>query len=70
MNNIYTVRELRELAGMSQQKFANYFGIPRRTLQNWEAPPTCKDRHACPPYLLALLEYKLTHEKIIDLTPD
>lgn len=69
MNNIYTVRELRELSGMSQQKFADYFGIPRRTLQNWELENSPNSR-TCPPYLLALLEYKLTHEKIIDLTPD
>lgn len=31
-----TVKELRKETGMSQGKFAAYFGIPARTLQEWE----------------------------------
>ena len=30
-----TVRKLVEKTGMTQKQFAEYFGIPFRTLQNW-----------------------------------
>ena len=32
-----TIQELREKAGMSRPEFAEYFGIPYRSVQNWEA---------------------------------
>lgn len=31
-----TVREMRKQTGMSQQKFADYFHIPKKTLEGWE----------------------------------
>ncbi|MBR1508433.1 MAG: helix-turn-helix domain-containing protein [Eubacterium sp.] len=50
-----TIREIRKLSGLSQNKFADYYEIPRRTLQNWESlSPT--SHHSCPEYLLKLLE--------------
>lgn len=55
-----TIKELRKASGMTQQKFADYFGIPKRTIQNWEA-----GINKCPEYLLDLMEYKLKHEGII-----
>lgn len=64
-----TIKELRAVTGWSQQKFADYFDIPRRTVQNWELPGGINAR-ACPPYLLRLMIYKLEHENIIDTTPD
>ena len=30
------VKEIRELLGLSQQKFGDYFGVPLRTIQRWE----------------------------------
>lgn len=46
-----TVKELREITGLSQPKFcAKYYNIPKRTLQQWEYTDTC------PHYLNALLE--------------
>lgn len=33
------VKALRQKAGMSQQKFSDVYGIPRRSIQNWEATP-------------------------------
>jgi transcriptional regulator with XRE-family HTH domain len=52
------IRELRELSGMTQQAFGDYFGIPLRTIQNWEG-----GQRKCPDYLLDLIEYKLKKEK-------
>jgi DNA-binding transcriptional regulator YiaG len=55
-----TFKELRALSGMSQRKFASYFGIPRRTIENWDSG----DR-TCAPYLINLMRYKLEQEGII-----
>jgi DNA-binding transcriptional regulator YiaG len=55
-----TFKELRALSGMSQRKFASYFHIPRRTIENWDSG----DR-ACPTYTLDLMKYKLEQEGII-----
>lgn len=55
-----TVKHLREASGMTQQAFADYFGIPKRSIENWEG-----ERRKCPEYLLTLMEYKLKTEKII-----
>ena len=55
-----TFKELRALSGMSQRKFASYFGIPRRTIENWDSG----DR-ACAPYLINLMQYKLEQEGIM-----
>jgi DNA-binding transcriptional regulator YiaG len=55
-----TVKKLRKASGMTQQQFGDYFGIPKRTVQNWEAGV-----NICPAYTLKLLEYKLKHEGLI-----
>ena len=55
-----TVKELREQTGLSQQKFGEYFGIPYRTIQNWEA-----GKNECSQYILDMMEYKLRNEGII-----
>lgn len=49
-----TFKELRKSAFMTQREFAEYFNIPLRTIENWEA-----DSEKCKPYLLDLMEYKL-----------
>lgn len=54
------LKMLRERSGMSQSQFAKYFSIPKDTIQNWE-----QGRRKCPEYLLDLIEYKLTKEKLI-----
>lgn len=54
------LQELRKLSGMSQTAFAEYFGIPRRTVQNWDL-----GQRKCPEYLLELMRYKLEKEGII-----
>lgn len=55
-----TIKELRQSAEMTQQAFADYFGIPKRTIENWEG-----SQRKCPEYLLDLIEYKLKAENKI-----
>lgn len=55
-----TIKELRELAGMSRAQFCEFFSIPYRTLQDWEL-----GNRSCPEYLLKLIEYKLRKEECI-----
>lgn len=50
---------LRISCGMNRRQFAEYFGIPYRTLQDWELG----NRHM-PDYLLSLMQYKITKEKL------
>ena len=45
---------------MSRGKFAEYFDIPYRTIQNWEL-----GLRECPEYLLKLMQYKLTKEGVL-----
>ena len=53
-----TFKELRQQSGMNKKQFSDYFGIPYRTIQNWEA-----EVRPCPDYLLNLMQYKLDNEK-------
>ena len=53
-----TLAELRKSYGMSRPQFAKYFGIPYRTVQNWEL-----GLRECHDYLLNLMQYKLENEK-------
>ena len=55
-----TFKELREQSGMTRKQFAEYFGIPYRTIQDWEL-----GNRKCSDLLLHLMEYKLTHEGLI-----
>lgn len=45
-----SVKEIRADLGMTQQQFSEAFGIPRRTIQQWE-----EDRRTPPPYVIRLL---------------
>lgn len=51
------IKELRNLAGMTQKGFAEYFGIPQRTVEDWE-----RGVRVPPVYVLELIEYKLKSE--------
>lgn len=55
-----TLKELRELSGMTRVQFAEYFGIPYRTIQDWEL-----GNRKCNDYMIALLEYKLRNEGLL-----
>ena len=52
--------KLRQDMGMNRRKFADYFGIPYRTVQDWEL-----GNRQMPEYLLRLMIYKATSEKLI-----
>jgi len=44
------MKEFRQSTGMTQQQFADYFGIPVRTLQDWE-----QGRRTPPDYILMMM---------------
>lgn len=46
-----TFKELRKMTGLSQDKFANKYGIPSSTLRKWE-----QGARTPPPYVLRFLE--------------
>lgn len=51
------IKELRHQAGMAQKQFAEYFKIPVRTIEDWEA-----GRRKPPEYIIELIKYKLDKE--------
>ncbi len=51
------IKNIREKAGMTRKEFAEYFGIPYRTLQDWEL-----GNRTIQGYLLRLMVYRLTIE--------
>ena len=59
------LKQIRGEAGMTQKQFADYFGIPYRTLQDWERGV----RHM-PDYLLRLFVNKMRMEKLIGEHPE
>ena len=52
-----TFKELRQISGMTQKEFAEYFEIPKRTIESWD-----EGARKCPEYLLNLMYYKLVKE--------
>lgn len=54
------VKELREQMGMNRREFCDYFGIPYRTVQDWEA-----EKRELPNYLLRLLKYRAEFEHML-----
>lgn len=55
------LRKAIEDTGMTQKAFAEYFGIPIRTLQDWLA-----GKRKMPDYLLRLMIYKLEIENMVE----
>ena len=54
------VKELREKMGMNRREFSDYYGIPYRTVQDWEA-----EKRELPEYLLRLMKYRVEVEYMI-----
>lgn len=52
--------KLRESTGMNRREFAEYFGIPYRTMQDWEL-----GKRKMQDYLLRLMIYKIKMEELI-----
>lgn len=59
MNKREELNQLRKSTGMNRREFAEYFGIPYRTMQDWEL-----GNREMPIYLLRLMVYKLSIEKL------
>jgi DNA-binding transcriptional regulator YiaG len=53
--------EMRKRTGMNRREFAEYFGIPYRTVQDWEL-----GNRQMPEYLFRLMEYKIRVELLVD----
>ena len=57
MDKAEKIRELRARTGMNRREFCEYFGIPYRTVSEWE-----RDGRHAPDYLVRLLEYYIRME--------
>ena len=55
-----SIIEIRKATGMNRKTFAEYFNIPYRTVEEWEA-----GRARCAPYLKDLIVYKLKKEGLL-----
>ena len=53
------MKEIRLATNMSQKAFADYFNIPVRTLQDWEA-----GKRTPPVYVVELIKYKIEKERL------
>lgn len=53
------VRELRDRLGMNRREFSDYYGIPYRTVQDWET-----EKRELPEYLLRLMIYRAEMERL------
>lgn len=51
------IKGMRSMTGMSRPAFADRYGIPVRTIENWEA--TGASSRNCPDYLKMLIAYTL-----------
>lgn len=56
------IKELRIKTGMTRQEFADYFGIPRGTIRNWEQGVS-----EPPDYVIIMIEKILKHEAKIHI---
>lgn len=57
MTNGERFMEIRAMTGMNRKEFAEYLGIPYRTMSDWE-----NDLRTMPGYVMALIEYKVRAE--------
>ncbi|MBQ7796210.1 MAG: helix-turn-helix domain-containing protein [Lachnospiraceae bacterium] len=60
MDRSKKIKELRESTGMNRREFCEYFGIPYRTVTEWE-----RDNRHAPEYVLRLLEYYIRMENLM-----
>lgn len=54
------IKELREETGLNRKAFCEKFGIPYRTVTEWE-----RGTRNAPDYVLRLLEYYIRTEKLL-----
>lgn len=51
-----TIKEIRQISGLTQEEFAKKYEIPVSTIKGWESSATSSRYRECPPYVLKLLE--------------
>lgn len=54
------VKKLRKSMDMNRVEFCEYFGIPYRTVQDWES-----GKRELPDYVLRLMKYKAEIENLV-----
>lgn len=51
-----TIKEIRNLTGLSQADFGELYNIPLPTIKKWELSPNNQNHRKCPLYVNQLLE--------------
>ena len=51
-----TIKEIRQLTGLTQAAFGNFYNIPLSTIKKWESTPGNPNYRECPIYVNRLLE--------------
>lgn len=51
-----SIKQIRSISGLSQVKFDQKYGIPRRTIESWECDKNNPNYRLCPNYIHRLLE--------------
>lgn len=54
------IKKIREFTGMNRKEFCEYFGIPYRTVTEWE-----RGTRNAPDYVLRLLAYYIRMENMV-----
>lgn len=62
MTNAERVKEMRKKSGLSAQKFGDKYGIPLRTIQEWE-----RGGRTAPDYVIDLLAFAVASEKTVPM---
>lgn len=57
-----SIKELRKQTGLSQTAFGNKYGIPMRTIQDWES-----GKHKAPNYVIEMLNKLVQSEKLVPM---
>lgn len=57
-----TIKEIRQLTGLSQEAFARKYNIPFQTYRTWESDVKSSRHRECPEYVKELLEFKVRHD--------
>ena len=57
------IKQIRDGLAMNRREFSEHFGIPVRTIEDWES-----GRRKPPSYLPRLIEYQVKYENIIGET--
>ena len=64
MNSNERIRNIRLETGMNRKDFAIYFGIPLRTIEDWEA-----NRRTPPEYIPRMMLYQWRYEQMVKCKP-